>query len=65
MKRYALLYLYPCGWGSGNKVIAEYACFHSDEAVKHFQTCYPSLELDSNGYAKVGEMTYCIAQFHC
>ena len=64
-KRYALLRLFPCGdFRSGNTVIAETNQYMTKEqAIDLFQSAFANLTLNSNGYAKIGEISYCIAEF--
>lgn len=65
MKKFAFLVLFPTGnFASGNQVLADHECITQTEARAHFQNEYPLLPLDSNGYAKVGEKTYCIAEYY-
>jgi len=65
MKRFAFLKLFPAGWGSGNKVLAECQTNTIKEAQEHFQPMFPHIVLNCNGYAKVMETTYCIAEYVC
>ncbi len=66
MKRYALLKLQPAGFASHNLVIAEHTAGSEALAIKHFQTIFTTKDgqtLDDNGYLKVGEVTFCIAEY--
>ena len=64
-KRFALLRLFPCGdFRSGNTVIAETDRYMTKkEALDLFQSAFFDLNLNSNGYAKIGDIRYCIAEF--
>lgn len=59
MKRYALLRLE----NDTNKVVFD--CHASDlaSAVKTFQTQLPSVTLDKYGYAKFGDVSFCVAEY--
>ena len=65
---YYLLMLFPAGiWNSGNKVIAEAGFDNTKRNTKNlaigwFQTKFPELKLDADGYAKHGTLTYCVAE---
>ena len=64
MKKYSLLELFPAGqWNqSGNKVWAEHTCPTIAEAIAHFKTLYPEVNLDNDGYAKEGDQSFCVAE---
>jgi hypothetical protein len=56
MKRYALLKL--CN--GGNLVIDETVAATQSAAIHHFQSTFKD-----DGYLKVGEVTFTIAEFYC
>lgn len=61
MKRYAFLRLQ---YGA-NQVIAECGpCDFKTALTKFREMVKPSLVLDDDGYAKLGDVSFCIAQFH-
>ena len=63
MKTFSLLQVYPCGWQSGNRPIGnDFECIVKPEAVLHFQQKYPQLNLNSDGYSKLGDISYCLAE---
>jgi hypothetical protein len=67
MKKFYLLKLFPCvnlgGFScSGNKVINEFNALTKLDAVEAFQYLRPDLKLDNEGYAKHGEISYCVAE---
>ena len=64
MKTFSLLKLFPVGYLSGNQVINEVSYPTKDQAVNIFQKLYPELDLNSNGYAKHGEISYCVAEHY-
>jgi len=58
--------LYPIDYrAGGNKVLLEKTCKTQKEAVDYFGAWYPSLRLNNEGYCKVGEVSYCVAEFFC
>lgn len=63
MKKYALLLLFPCGHYSGNKILSEYTGTWKD-ALEFFQKTFPTIPLNENGFHKIKEITYCIAEFY-
>jgi hypothetical protein len=61
MKRYALIRLLH----NANTVIAECGPCDFEEALSKFRKmCGNTLYLDDDGYGKLGEVTFCIAEFH-
>ena len=61
MKRFAFMTsTFP--W-KPQEVLMEHTCQTKSEAVAYFNQCYPSMELDSDGYRKSGDITYSIAEF--
>lgn len=63
MKRFIFLQLFPVGPASGNKVMDEYFCASLQEAVIEFSNRFPHLELNKDGYAKIGSLSFCVAEF--
>lgn len=59
MKRYALLSLLH----NANAVIGECVAPDLKTAVSQFQMMHPDLGLDKDGYAKDGDVTYCVAEY--
>jgi hypothetical protein len=51
---------YPSGVSS-NEVVEKSICKSEKDAVLYFQEKYPNLNLNKNGYSKIGETTYCVA----
>lgn len=66
MKKFALLKLFPTGnFASGNQVINELDySICKEEAVQYFRENHPELNLNDNGYAKHGDVSYCIAEYY-
>jgi hypothetical protein len=64
--KFALLKLFPAGnFQSGNLVLSEirFDCPNArKEAIAEFQRSFPLLKLNDDGYAKDGEITYCVAE---
>jgi hypothetical protein len=65
--KFAFLKLFPCfsteGYSySGNVIINECQAPSRKDAVKIFQQSSP-IALDSEGYGKQGEFSYCVAEF--
>lgn len=63
MKRYALLLLQ----NGGNQVCDEVGPCEKSTAIANFKERFPHLNLDNDGYAKIGlanggHITYCIAE---
>jgi hypothetical protein len=58
MKTYCLLLLR----NNANTSIAEIEATSKAAAVQHFQLAKPELNLDSDGYAKHGHTSYCVAE---
>jgi len=70
MKRFAFLQLFPTPHPdmyntSGNKVMDEHSCSSFQEAVIEFRRRFPHLNLNDNGYSKVGNSSFCIAEYFC
>lgn len=57
MKRFALLRLLY----NANTTVGEVIAGNRQDAVKHFQYMAP-VTLDADGYAKVGEVSFCVAE---
>ena len=65
MKKFSLLKLFPTGnFASGNLVMNEVSWETKKKAIEFLQRLYPELNLDDNGYAKHGEITYCVAEHY-
>ena len=63
MKHFYLLKLFPAGnFASGNQCINEVTKLNIDYAIKTFQLCHPELNLNNDGYAKHGDISYCVAE---
>lgn len=60
-KRFVLLECYPVGFGSANNCLLEVEAINEQEAIALIQPRL-SVKLDSNGYAKVGSVTYTIGE---
>ena len=58
MKKFYFLYLE----NNSNKVLLECSRHTKTEARYYFQNYYPHLKLDNDGYAKAGNVSYCIAE---
>ena len=59
MKRFAFLFLL----NNSNMVMNEYYGITKADAVEHFQSKHPELTLDEDGYCKVGQVTWCVAEY--
>lgn len=55
--KYCLLFC----WFGGNKSLAEVQANNKDKAVELLQSNCP-VKLDKYGYAKSGEITYCVGE---
>lgn len=67
MKRYGLVQCWPVGFGSNNRTIAETKeRMTFAQAVEYFNSLNNEGEknfaLNSDGYNKVGSVTYCVAE---
>jgi hypothetical protein len=61
MTRYAFLRLQY----NANKVIADCETSTLEEAVEKFRKmCGDTLMLDDSGYGKIGDVSFCIAEYH-
>jgi len=59
MKKYALLRLKF----NANFVIAEKFGHSKKDAIKFFQENFPLLKLDDDCYSKIGDESWCIAEY--
>ena len=60
MKRYAFLRLE----NNANKVIFETVAANVKDAAQQFNRSLKNIQLDEYGYGKLGEVTYCVAEFY-
>ncbi len=61
MKRFALLRLH----NNANTVIFDCYADTVLEAVKQFNPCLTNMpQLSDDGYCKVGDITFCVAEYH-
>jgi hypothetical protein len=61
MKRFALIRMQH-QWAP-QECLMEVTRATKAEAVAYFRECYPSQQLDADGYAKSGYETWCVAEF--
>jgi hypothetical protein len=63
MKKFSLEKCVP---GQGNRTINEYSGNSETEAIQYFNSCgntiHEPVQLDVDGYQKIGEVTYCVAE---
>ena len=59
MKRFALLRLE----NNANKVIFDTQAATMKNAIEQFNKSLTSIQLDANGYGKLGDVTFCIAEY--
>lgn len=60
MKIFSILFLFPCGFYSGNVALAECRAKNEAEAIKIFQSAFPDLQLNERGYAQRGIYSYTV-----
>ena len=60
MKRFAFLRLER----GANKVIFDANATDSKHAIEQFNKSLAGIQLDMDGYAKLGDVTFCIAEYH-
>jgi hypothetical protein len=60
MKRYAFLRLEH----GANKVIFDVNAVDDKDAIEQFNECIVGSQLNEEGYAKLGDVTFCIAEYH-
>jgi hypothetical protein len=59
MKRFALLRLKH----NANQVIMDTNALTLSDAVKKLNPCIKGVQLDTDGYAKLGDVTLCVAEY--
>ena len=61
--KYGLLQCWPVGNGSANRQLAECDAANKTDAIKKLQPHCPDIvTLDATGYAKIGEISYVVAE---
>ena len=63
MKKFLLLELYPTGnLQSGNRGLAKHTCLYEKDAINHFRTLFPEVNLDDFGYAREGDKSFTVSE---